>query len=249
MNSVHSSSIMNDDSARQFHLRARVRPDPADRDYLHLHDLLKSLEAVKGRQGLRVLDLGCGDSPYRELFPDGEYRRADIDGEVDYLLADPDAIPSGYFDLVLSTQVLEHVREPLEYLQLARRVLKPGGRLVLTTHGFFEEHACPEDYYRWTAAGLRKLITDAGFQVAACRKVTTRQRAAAYLALRHLSLLGLKRRTLAGCLVAGCNWLAGRLLPLIHAWLDRHCADCIQTEDVVSGHDLYIVLFVEARKP
>lgn len=236
------------DTKRLHHLHARMKPDTADRDYLHLHDLLKSLEAVKERQSLSVLDLGCGDSPYRDLFPNGDYKRADIAGDVDYPLADPAAIPSGYFDLVLSTQVLEHVREPLDYLRLAHRVLKPGGRLVLSTHGFFEEHACPSDYYRWTAAGLRKVVEDAGFQVTGCRKVTTRQRAAAYLALRHLSLLGLKRRTLAGWVVAGCNWFAGRCLPLIHAWLDRHCADCVQVGDNVPGHDLYIVLVIEARK-
>lgn len=230
------------------HAHIRLHPDIRQRDYLHLQDLLVALRSVPDRSGLRVLDLGCGDSPYRELFQEGEYLRADIDGDVDYPLADPAAIPSEHFDLVLSTQVLEHVREPLDYLRLAHRVLKPEGRLVLSTHGFFEEHACPGDYYRWTAAGLRKLIEDAGFKVTGCRKVTTRQRAAAYLALRHLSLLGLKRRTLAGWVVAGCNWFAGRCLPLIHAWLDRHCGDCVQVEDSVPGHDLYMVLVIEACK-
>ena len=44
-------------------------------------------------------------------------------------------------------------------------LLKPGGFLVLTTHGLFGDHGCPYDFQRWTADGLRLLLERAGFQI------------------------------------------------------------------------------------
>ena len=62
------------------------------------------------------------------------------------------------YDCILSTQVLEHVEDPAAYLQECYRVLSPGGHLLLTTHGIFEDHAVPRDYWRWTAVGLQRMI-------------------------------------------------------------------------------------------
>jgi SAM-dependent methyltransferase len=73
--------------------------------------------------------------------------------------------PDDAFDAVVSTQVLEHVADPALYLREANRVLKPGGRLLLSTHGTFPYHPDPDDYWRWTGAGLRKAVTDAGLHV------------------------------------------------------------------------------------
>ena len=40
-----------------------------------------------------------------------------------------------------------------------------GGRLLLSTHGVFFYHPDPEDYWRWTCAGLRRIVSDAGLEV------------------------------------------------------------------------------------
>jgi SAM-dependent methyltransferase len=69
------------------------------------------------------------------------------------------------FDAVMSTQVLEHVTDPALYLSECARVLRPGGRLRLSTHGTFVYHPDPDDYWRWTCAGLQKVVTDAGLRV------------------------------------------------------------------------------------
>ncbi len=74
-------------------------------------------------------------------------------------------LEDGGFDTVLSTQVLEHVADPGVYLEECFRVLRPGGRLLLSTHGFMVYHPDPDDYWRWTCAGLRRAVTDAGFAV------------------------------------------------------------------------------------
>ncbi|MCA9287394.1 MAG: hypothetical protein KDA05_02350, partial [Phycisphaerales bacterium] len=46
-----------------------------------------------------------------------------------------------------------------------RRVLKPGGTLILTAPLFFQENEPPHDYYRFTQHGLRHLLNAAGFDV------------------------------------------------------------------------------------
>jgi SAM-dependent methyltransferase len=232
-------------------VRERLRPSTSDWDYLCLGDLRVALEQVATDSPLKILDLGCGTSPYRSLFPNSDYRRADLPGtpDIDYSLSDAASIPSDHFDLVLSTQVLEHVRDPDVYLRLALRTLKPGGTLVLTTHGMFEEHACPEDYYRWTALGLDYQVAQCGFTKIRSWKVTTQQRAAAFLILRYFGLLGLKRRTVGGFCAAVANRFIRRSSPLLHRWLDRHAGECRVVDSHAPGHTLYIVLMIEAHKP
>ena len=125
-------------------------------------------------RGARVLDYGCADRPYRAVFgPDVDYVGADIPGNpaADVELR-PDGtvpLPDASFDLVLSTQVLEHVESPTMYLSECFRLLRPGGTLVLSTHGIMYYHRDPEDYWRWTPAGLRRVVTERGFDVVELR--------------------------------------------------------------------------------
>ncbi|MEZ4688896.1 MAG: class I SAM-dependent methyltransferase [Ignavibacteria bacterium] len=91
----------------------------------------------------------------------GENAHADV-------IIDPDGrIPfqDGEFDVVLSSQVLEHVEDSDNYLSECRRVLKPGGLLILSTHGTWQFHSHPVDIQRWTSMGLKRLITKAGFNL------------------------------------------------------------------------------------
>ena len=121
--------------------------------------------------GASVLDLGAGNAPYRELFAHTVYRtnewtesehigaaQADIIGPADAL-----PVPGASFDLVICTQVLEHVAEPLTVLSECFRVLAPGGRLGLTVPLLWEPHEVPHDYFRFTEHGLAHLLSKAGF--------------------------------------------------------------------------------------
>jgi SAM-dependent methyltransferase len=136
-----------------------------------LHDRLQELSAALGVQsGSTILDYGSAEEPYRHFFPeDIEYLGADLPGNPRAALeiARDGTLPvaDGRFDAVLSTQVLEHVRDPALYLSECHRVLRPGGRLMASTHGMFVYHPDPDDYWRWTSAGLQAAIRDAGFTV------------------------------------------------------------------------------------
>ncbi len=118
----------------------------------------------------RVLDYGCAEMPYRRFFgPDVDFVGADLPGNpwATVLLRPDGTLPveDASFDAVLSTQVLEHVTDPATYLRECLRVLRPGGRLLLSTHGIMVYHPDPDDYWRWTCAGLRRAVEDAGLHV------------------------------------------------------------------------------------
>lgn len=122
------------------------------------------------RAGSSVLDYGSATSPYRPLLPaDIEFLGADLPGnEQAQVTLNPDGtvpMPDGSFDLVLSTQVLEHVEDPDLYLRECRRLMRPGGSLVLSTHGIMYYHRDPEDYWRWTMVGLCQLLSRHGLVV------------------------------------------------------------------------------------
>ena len=140
----------------------------------YIRTLPKVLRALIGdlelQPSARLLDYGCADMPYRGFFPPTvEYVGADLPGNPDSSIElNPDtSVPAAdsSFDAVVSTQVLEHVGDPSLYLSECFRVLKPGGRLLLSTHGVFIYHPDPVDYWRWTCAGLQRQVEDAGFDV------------------------------------------------------------------------------------
>ncbi len=117
-----------------------------------------------------VLDYGADDAPYRRHLPKrASYRSADLAGNprADVEIRPDGTLPLGdeTVDLVLSTQVLEHVDDPVRYLSECTRVLRPGGSLVLTTHGIMYIHRDPQDYWRWTCDGLEKVVREAGLEV------------------------------------------------------------------------------------
>ena len=119
--------------------------------------------------GARVLDVGAGASPYRELFEAQVYTSTDHEASphgaaVDIVTAG-DSIPvaDASFDAVLCTQVLEHVPDPLAVLRELNRVLVPAGRLIATVPFAWEEHERPHDFYRYTRYGIAHLLAEAGF--------------------------------------------------------------------------------------
>jgi SAM-dependent methyltransferase len=145
-----------------------VRPNSSRK---YLYDFV-SEAADSVSQDALVLDAGAGTCPYRSLFAQVHYESADlcqIDreyGEITYV-SDLTDIPveQNRYDLVLLTQVLEHVPEPRAVLAEIHRVLKPSGVLWLSAPLFFSEHETPFDFYRYTQFGLKHLLESEGFAV------------------------------------------------------------------------------------
>lgn len=127
----------------------------------------------------RLLDVGCGSKPYRPLFKVDEYVGLDIDSETSRLrgvadyLYDGKAFPfeDASFDAVLCNQVLEHVFNPDEFLSEIRRVLKPGGKLLLTVPFVWDEHEQPYDFARYSTFGLRALFEKQGLRIVEHKKL------------------------------------------------------------------------------
>jgi len=85
------------------------------------------------------------------------------------------------FDYVVSFQVLEHVATPHVYLIEANRILKPNGKLFLTTHGTWPYHPTPGDYHRWTKDGLIYEMKKAGFDICSIDSILNEYSAALQL--------------------------------------------------------------------
>jgi SAM-dependent methyltransferase len=123
--------------------------------------------------GARMLDAGAGHSPYRKYFSHCTYEAADVCERpereythVGYVCSLTDIpVEDERFDLVLCTQVLEHVSEPQLVLNELNRVLKTGCRLWISAPLFFEEHEKPYDYFRYTQFGWRHMMGKAGFEI------------------------------------------------------------------------------------
>ena len=166
---------------------------------MHRH-FMPPLLALSGSvgPGTRVLDVGCGNgftagqflergcevtgidlseqgiSLARTTYPDGRFELLPADGEI---LSRLDCRP---FDLVVSTEVVEHLYSPRPYIAGCFAALRPGGRFVLSTpyHGYlknlvlalsgkWDQHANPlwdgGHIKLWSRSTLSRLLTEAGF--------------------------------------------------------------------------------------
>jgi SAM-dependent methyltransferase len=124
----------------------------------------------------RVLDVGAGSGQYRDLFLHCDYRTHDFAQEpstiglytaLDYI-SDIAAIPvpDASFDVVLCTEVLEHVPEPIQAVNEMGRILRPGGRLYVSAPLGSWLHQEPYHYYGgYTPHWYRRFLDAAGFDV------------------------------------------------------------------------------------
>ena len=74
-------------------------------------------------------------------------------------------VPDDRFDAIICTQVLAHMADPAAVLREFRRILRPGGRLLLSCPLFFQENEKPYDFFRYTQFGLRHLFERAEFKI------------------------------------------------------------------------------------
>jgi SAM-dependent methyltransferase len=135
-----------------------------------LHKVLVPL--LRSHAHGRLLDVGCGSMPYQKLVIDQltVYDGLDVDprhANVRYVrsIMQMDEVPTGYYDIALCSEVLEHVDDPMAALREIHRVLSDGGTLLLSVPFLSRLHNEPDDYFRYTEYGLRHMLGVTGFAV------------------------------------------------------------------------------------
>jgi SAM-dependent methyltransferase len=185
--------------------------------------LVLALSSCRGR----VLDVGAGEAPWRDLLPVGvEYVGvdADLSGEFgmrrqsNIIYYDGKRLPfdDASFDHVLCIEVLEHVPDPSTFLADLKRVLRQGGTLILTVPWSARLHHLPYDYSRFTRFGLVALLDTAGFS-----GVTIEERGNDIAVIAN-KLIVLMIRLLRPRRLRNCVWtwvLAAMLLPVTVVFL------------------------------
>jgi SAM-dependent methyltransferase len=151
----------------------------------HLVDFVRSLGHVE-----RALDVGCGDGRLTRELDAAALTLADVSRVALERAAarlpsaatvelEPDApfpLGDGAFDLVLSAETIEHVRDVQLFLSEIRRVLRPGGELALTTPST-PPFVRPEDplsphLRRFTRHTLARVLGDLGFELRSLERRT-----------------------------------------------------------------------------
>jgi SAM-dependent methyltransferase len=148
----------------------RTWRDPADHAFINITLIERSIAWLAPELGGDLLDVGCGERPYAGYFTHVKSQRAcDFDakrGPVDFECpADRVPLPDASLDSILCTEVLEHVPDPDAVWREFHRLLRPGGKVLLTTPMYWPSHEEPYDFYRYPHFGLRRLAKDSGFEV------------------------------------------------------------------------------------
>lgn len=133
----------------------------------NIRDLIKKL----GKKKRTLIDYGCGEMPYKFLFPKNiNYIGVDLKNNklADIKISKKDKLPfnKNEIDVVISTQVIHKIADYNFYLKNINHTLKSKGILFLTTHGNWTFHPLGSgDYYRFTIQGIKKILTDHNFRI------------------------------------------------------------------------------------
>ncbi len=223
-------------------LRALVWP-------YRLHDRLlrRALRQFEGAVCGRLVDLGCGDFRLsRAFFPRAEqvfgidrwlaarcHRAAPPGARFVYASLEAAPFRDASFDTAVCTEVLEHVRDEAAAWREIARLVKPGGRLILSLPFALFVHGGPNDFRRYTIHGLAERLEAHGFALE--RYIAVGEGAAGILArtLAHLGFRPWARRALGRAALAPVL-AAGNLAGQILAALTR--CRC-EGPEALSGHD------------
>jgi SAM-dependent methyltransferase len=135
---------------------------------------IRRMSRISGRKAMKFetcIDIGAGVAPYEglitEAFAVSQYVAMDfVPSDRISVAGDSTRLPlcSEIADLVVSFEVIQHVTSPTMMLQEIRRVLNPGGSLILTFPFLYPE--CDVmDFRRWTLDGMCEILRNNGFEV------------------------------------------------------------------------------------
>jgi len=142
---------------------------------LQLGSIVEQLRPAMARLHGDVLDVGAGESPWREWLPAGcRYRGLDVGESADFGMQahrpdityyDGRTMPFGdaSFDGAMCIEVLEHAEEPERVIGEIARVLRDDAPVLLSVPWSARRHHTPHDYHRFTRERLAALLRNGGF--------------------------------------------------------------------------------------
>jgi SAM-dependent methyltransferase len=147
--------------------------------FLIRSELFRNISKFAPQLKGRMMDFGCGLKPYADLFSVDEYIGVDYQAEGEtYHQEKVDVFydgktlpfPDDHFDSIFSSEVFEHIFNLPEIMLELKRVLKPGGKILITCPFSFGEHEVPSDYARYTSFAVKHMFTSNGFNIVAFEK-------------------------------------------------------------------------------
>jgi SAM-dependent methyltransferase len=119
----------------------------------------KLLPALEGSG--TIIELGAGGDYYRRLAKNGQrYVTSNLSEGCDKVLDMTNLdLPDNTVDAFVSVFAIEHLVDFDAVFREQLRALKPGGRLLVVAPFLYYYHAAPDDFFRFTASALDKLLT------------------------------------------------------------------------------------------
>ena len=136
----------------------------------NLKGLKITYNLLKSKKELSILDIGCGDKPFEKFFKKTNCKFVGIDNnpdsKADIVQDISETLPfkSNSFDLIILSEVLEHLQEPIKVINEIIRVLKSDGILFMSTPFAFPIHGKPNDYFRYTEFFYKKILLKMGLK-------------------------------------------------------------------------------------
>lgn len=121
----------------------------------------KLIPLLKNINGWDIIDIGSKDARYKKHIQHTSYTSLDIEPnfKTDITADIQEYETNTRYDTALCTQVLEHIPNPQKAITQIYKLLKPGGRMILTTPFIFPIHS-NSDYYRFSPQALQELLKD-----------------------------------------------------------------------------------------
>ena len=154
--------------------RMRNKPSFGDVCYFscknNLDGLQRTYKLVSSKNKINVLDLGCGDMPFKEFFSGIAEKFIGVDNDpnskADIIQDISETLPfkSQSFDLVILSEVLEHLQDPLKVIDNIKLILKKDGVLYMSTPFAFPIHGKPNDFFRYTEYFYKECLKKVGLE-------------------------------------------------------------------------------------
>lgn len=158
---------------------------------MHLSEnISKELERFsKNYKSKKILDYGSGDQRYKKFFIEkNTYYSLDVKKSghpkiknntfiIDASIKKKSKIKNSFFDIIVCTEVLEHVIHLDFTIKEMKRVLKKNGLIFVTTPFVWPEHEIPYDFRRFTSYGIKKLFLENNFKILESKKLILQNKA------------------------------------------------------------------------